>query len=187
VQGVTVLAEVAMSAKIMIVTLVAYFIISGPSWAKSPGSTHTAALVTAIVCFLMLAAYCAQQVLSSMGESTVGIKNEKKLELMAQETALKQLKAQAAVVAAVQFLSKKKVAPADNMKAPLLQKSQEEQEASAKLSAGKAALKWKTKVLGMEAAHLVSVLFLSSDLILYFYTGRHLQRHIVATAGSSCC
>ena len=93
----------------------------------------------------------------------------------------------AAVVAAVQFLSKKKVAPADNMKAPLLQKSQEEQEASAKLSAGKAALKWKTKVLGMEAAHLVSVLFLSSDLILYLYPGRHLQRHIVATAGSSCC
>ena len=164
----TVLTEVAISARIMIGTLVAYFIISGPSWAKSPGSTHTAALVTAIVCFLMLAAYCAQQVLSSMGEATVGIKNEKKLELMAQETALKQLKAQAAVVAAVQFMSKKKVAPADNMKAPLLQKSQEEQEAAAKLAANKAALKWKVKVLGLAVAHLLLPVFHCSLLIHIF-------------------
>ena len=67
---------------------------------------------------------------------------------MAQETALKQLKAQAAVVAAVQFLSKKKVAPSDAMKAPLLEQSAEEQAASTKLAVNKAALKWKAKVLG---------------------------------------
>jgi hypothetical protein len=146
-QGVTVLPEVAMSAKIMIATLVAYFIISGPSWAKSPGSTHTASLVTSIVCFVMLAAYCAQQVASSMGESTVNIKNEKKLELHAQEVQFKKLKAQAAVIAAVQFLSKKKVAPSDAMKAPLIEKSAEEQAASSKLAVNKAALKWKSKVL----------------------------------------
>lgn len=135
-----------MSAKIMIVTLVAYFVISGPSWAKSPGSTHTAALVTAILCFLMLAAYCAQQVFSSMGEATVNIKNEKKLELHAQEEQLKKLKAQAAMIAAVQILSKKKVAPSDGMKAPLLQKTAEEKEAATGLAVNKAALKWKAKV-----------------------------------------
>ena len=140
------LPEVAMSAKIMIVTLVAYFIISGPSWAKSPGSTHTASLVTSIVCFVMLAAYCAQQVYSSMGESTVQLKNEKKLEMHAQDVEFKKLKAQAAVIAAVQYLSRKKVAPSDAMKAPLLEKSAEEQEAGSKLAAGKAALQWKSKV-----------------------------------------
>jgi hypothetical protein len=145
-QGVTVLPEVAMSAKIMIVTLVAYFVISGPSWAKSPGSTHTASLVTAILCFLMLAAYCGQQVFSSMGEATVNIKNEKKLEMHAQEEQLKKLKAQAAMIAAVQFLSKKKVAPSDGMKAPLLQKTAEEKEAFTGLAVNKAALKWKAKV-----------------------------------------
>ncbi len=157
----TVLPEVAMSAKIMIITLVAYFIISGPSWARSPGSTHTASLITAIVCFLMLAGYCAQQVMSSLGEATVAIKNEKKLDHIAQEKALLQLKAKAAVVAAVQILSKKKVSPSDSMKAPLL-KSAEEQEASSKLAASKAALKWKLKVSGcvvmLSFAHVAVIL-----------------------------
>jgi hypothetical protein len=155
-QGVTVLPEVALSAKIMIVTLVSYFIISGPSWANSPGSTHTASLVTSIICFLMLAAYCCQQVASSMGEATVSIKNEKKLEHMAQEVAMKQLKAKAAVIAAVQFLSKQKVSPSDAMKAPLLQKTAEQQEASSKLAAGKAANVWKSKVNDYVFAHFCS-------------------------------
>jgi hypothetical protein len=150
-----------MSAKIMIVTLVAYFVISGPSWAKSPGSTHTAALVTAILCFLMLAAYCAQQVFSSMGEATVAIKNEKKIEMHAQEEQLKKLKAQAAMIAAVQILSKKKVAPSDAMKAPLLQKTAEEKEAATGLVVNKAALKWKSKV--MELRVLSPLLFITES------------------------
>ena len=89
-----------------------------------------------------------------MGEATVAIKNEKKLDHIAQEKALLQLKAKAAVVAAVQILSKKKVAPGDSMKAPLLQKSAEEQEASSKLAASKAALKWKLKVMSSAVVSL---------------------------------
>jgi len=182
-QGVTVLPEVAMSAKIMIVTLVAYFIISGPSWARSPGSTHTASLVTAIVCFLMLAGYCAQQVMSSMGEATVAIKNEKKLDHIAQEKVLLQLKAKAAVVAAVQILSKKKVAPSDGMKAPLLQKSADEQEASAKLAASKAALKWKLKVIRPVIAFLLCR-HLKHETRLCFVSEPELQRFVNA---ANCC
>jgi hypothetical protein len=173
-----------MSAKIMIVTLVAYFIISGPSWARSPGSTHTASLVTAIVCFLMLAGYCAQQVMSSMGEATVAIKNEKKLDHIAQEKALLQLKAKAAVVAAVQILSKKKVAPSDSMKAPLLQKSAEEQEASSKLAASKAALKWKLKVIGSAIVPLCCCYLMKNATLDFISDSVQLQRFIHAT---NCC
>jgi hypothetical protein len=75
---------------------------------------------------------------------------------MAQEVAMKQLKAKAAVIAAVQFLSKQKVSPSDAMKAPLLQKTAEQQEASSKLAAGKAANVWKSKVNDYVFAHFCS-------------------------------